>query len=263
VTGVHSPASFLRPELGTASAAPSPELLPRELWLALVRSRMLPGHLALDGEKLAYRMAVRIRIQGSHALRALLGRIRGIIDKSAVSSQIVVTGLVPLLLESDRRIVRTQIVSMSLALLFTVICLGAITMRLRLGLAVVATSLSPVVFVLGMMGWTGVPLDVSTTMIASVSLGLIVDDTLHFLYRYRQPLRGRSEAVRMADLIASLGYTLTTTSLVIAGAFLILTISDFLPISRFGLLTAVTVMVALLAVLMLLPSIMLMSRDRR
>jgi predicted RND superfamily exporter protein len=102
--------------------------------------------------------------------------------------------------------------------------------------------------VLGVMGWSGIPLDVATVMTASVAFGVAVDDTFHYLYHWR---RGRS--IGLAARVAGQG--IVATSFVVAGGFSVLALSGFTPVVRFGLLTALAVALALLVDAVLLPAL--------
>jgi len=109
-------------------------------------------------------------------------------------------------------------------------------------------NLLPVALVLGGMGWVGIPLDVATVMTGSVVFGMAVDDTFHYLYHRR-----RSGSVIQAAHIAGQG--IVATSIVIAGGFSVLALSGFTPVVRFGLLTTLAVVAALVADAVLLPAL--------
>ncbi len=122
-------------------------------------------------------------------------------------------------------------------------------------MAMVPTAL-PVVVTLGAMGWLGIPLDIGTAMVASVILGLAVDDAIHLITRYAEARkRGGSapEAARRAVLHT--GRALATTSLALAIGFLTLGLSSWDSIASFGVIAAVSVLTALLAALFVLPAI--------
>jgi hypothetical protein len=92
--------------------------------------------------------------------------------------------------------------------------------------------------VMGAMGWLGIEVDVATVMMGSVVFGLAVDDTFHYLYHRRA-----TGSIRCAAAIAGQG--IVATSLVVAAGFASLGLSGFLPVVRFGLLSAFGVAIAL------------------
>ncbi|REK10624.1 MAG: RND family transporter [Acidobacteria bacterium] len=138
---------------------------------------------------------------------------------------------------------------------------------LRVALVALVPNLLPTVVVLGFLGWAGVPLNMMTIMIAAVTLGIAVDDTTHYLHRFRHELRGEIEAGREVDERAlavrchnSVGRAIVTTTVAITAGFAILTLSNFVPTVQFGLLTGLAMGVALLADLALLPILLAFVR---
>ena len=115
-------------------------------------------------------------------------------------------------------------------------------------LAGMVASLIPVAGVLGLMGWAGVTMDIATVMTGSVAFGVAVDDTFHYLYHRRE-----SGGLLRAATIAGQG--IVATSLMVAGGFAVLALSGFLPLIRFGLLTALAVLGALAVDALLLPAL--------
>ena len=114
------------------------------------------------------------------------------------------------------------------------------------------------------MGWFGIGLSTATTMIASVALGLIVDDTIHLLYRYRQARRnGYDPPQAITAAIRHTGRALVITTMILTLGFWAGLIGSFKPTVSFSFLTGLTMILALLADLLILPSCLLsVHRDR-
>ncbi|MCZ6665586.1 MAG: MMPL family transporter, partial [Gammaproteobacteria bacterium] len=115
--------------------------------------------------------------------------------------------------------------------------------------------------ILGFMGWMNIPLDIMTITIAAITIGIAVDDCIHYLYRYK------TELPRIGDPIETMHYCHANiakaafyTTLTITVGFSILIMSNFIPTVLFGMLTAVAMIVALLAALTLMPKLILMWR---
>ena len=125
----------------------------------------------------------------------------------------------------------------------------------------VPANLTPVLLTLGLMGFTGIPLDVATATIATVILGLVVDDTVHIL-RPQADIRN----VRLSDsLLASSrnsGGTLLMTSVILSLGFLVLGLAEIRSISWFGFLTSFAMAVAIITDLMLLPALARLADGR-
>jgi len=125
-------------------------------------------------------------------------------------------------------------------------------------------NVAPIVVTLGLMGWTGIPLDVGTMIIAGVAVGIAVDDTIHYLTRFaREREAGKSvpEACRTAH--RTVGRAIVFTSIVLFMGFGVIGLSSFRPIYTFGLLTGLTMVLALLGDLLLLPAMLLLFRREK
>lgn len=164
------------------------------------------------------------------------------------------TGPYPLVLRAQRSLLRTLWLSLGLTALVVVSVLAVVLRSPRRTLAAVATNLFPVLAVLGGMGWLGVPVDSSTVMIAAVILGLAVDDTFHTFGRLRrEPGPAADAAARAVEAVAP-AHLLTT--LVLVAGFAVCGLSGLVPVSRFGLLSAAALLVALLGDVLLLPALL-------
>lgn len=172
-----------------------------------------------------------------------------------------VTGAVPLIVEMQERLV-TDLIKSFLTAFAVIFLIFLILLRsLKLSVICMISNLLPVVAVLGMMGGLGIPLDVATMMIASITIGIAVDDTLHFIINFREEAR-RSTGFKTAlqSTLAYTGKAMVSSSAVIICGFLVLMFSGFVPMKHFGLLTAIAVMAALAADLLLLPAMLFWHR---
>ena len=112
--------------------------------------------------------------------------------------------------------------------------------------------------VLGLMGWVGIPLDLMTITIAAISVGIAVDDTIHYIHRFREEFaRDRNYLATMHRCHGSIGYAMYDTSVTIIFGFSILALSNFIPSIYFGLLTGLAMVVALVTSLTLLPQLLI------
>jgi predicted RND superfamily exporter protein len=129
--------------------------------------------------------------------------------------------------------------------------------HLRLGLLSMIPNLVPILLVLGIMGWIGVPLDAFTLLIGSIAIGLAVDDTIHFMHNFRRYYE-RSGDVHTAvrDTLESTGQALLFTSLVLSTGFFIFTFASLSSLFFFGLLTGTAIIFAFLADVILAPALM-------
>lgn len=113
--------------------------------------------------------------------------------------------------------------------------------------------------ILGFMGWMDIPLDIMTITIAAITIGIAVDDCIHYLYRYKRELPRIQDPVKtMHYCHANIAKAAFYTTVTITVGFSILILSNFIPTILFGILTAVAMIVALLAALTLMPRLILM-----
>ncbi len=155
-----------------------------------------------------------------------------------------------------------DMMSSLLTAFFVIALLMMILLRsLRTGLLAMLPNVIPLLVTLGFMGWVGIPLRTSTALIFSISLGVAVHDTIHFLTRYREELlatRDREQALRLTML--STGRAIIFTSVLLVGGFVIMTTTRFVGIFQMGVLGAITLFAALLGALLLLPVCLLLFR---
>ena len=119
-------------------------------------------------------------------------------------------------------------------------------------------NMSPLFLIFVIMGATGIWLDVATAMIASVAIGIAVDDTIHVYHGFHQRIqRGVHPVIALVRTYRIAGKAVVTTTLILSAQFLMLAFSDFVPTRNFGLLTAAGLFAALLFDLLLLPALLI------
>ncbi|MCP4749383.1 MAG: RND family transporter [Proteobacteria bacterium] len=126
----------------------------------------------------------------------------------------------------------------------------------RIALIAILPNILSVGVVLGFMGWAGIPLDMMTITIAAISVGIAVDDTIHYIHRFIKEFeKDRDYTATMHRCHESIGYAMYYTSITIIIGFSILVLSNFIPSIYFGLLTGLAMIIALVAALTLLPQL--------
>ena len=111
-------------------------------------------------------------------------------------------------------------------------------------------------FILGFIGLLGVPLDIMTITIAAITIGIAVDNTIHYLYKTRNNINNEKMKINdsLEDSHRTVGQAVLTTSLTIAFGFSVLCLSNFIPTILFGLFTGLAMIIAMLGVLITLPA---------
>jgi len=153
----------------------------------------------------------------------------------------------------SNRLVAGQVSSFGLALALVLLVIGVTLQSWRLLVAAILPNIVPILWTMGTMGWLGIDLSTATTMVASVVLGIAVDDAIHYLARFRSEYAGDLEgAVDRTTRIT--GRVLTITTVVLTLGFWVGTLSSFKPTVYFSLLSGLTMVTALICTITLLPA---------
>jgi predicted RND superfamily exporter protein len=174
------------------------------------------------------------------------------------ASSASLTGIGALWLELMDYIVSSQIQGFLIAFSVIGVMMCLVFRSLKTGIVLLLPNLSPVVLTLGVMGWTGIPLDYNKVLIAAVAIGIAVDDTIHLMSRCRHEFGVRGdyrEALRAAT--TDVGRALVITSVALVFGFLVFTFSVMNSMATFGVLLATTITVALVADFLFLPALVM------
>ncbi len=172
-------------------------------------------------------------------------------------AEVSLTGMMVVMGRSLAASIETMFRSYSIALAVITPLMMLLLGSIRLGLIAMIPNLFPIVLTLGLMGWLDIPLEMFSLLIGSVALGLAVDDTIHFMHGFRRSYAGSgSVEIAVRETLQTTGQALLFTSIVLTMGFLIYVLSDLSNLSRFGTLTAFSIVVAFLADVLLAPALM-------
>jgi predicted RND superfamily exporter protein len=207
------------------------------------------------------RITVRV-METSHTLRRddLLKEIRThLTDKLGFQEeQIHLTGMLVLYNNMLQSLYRSQILTIGAVFLAIVLMFVVLFRSLPIALIAIAPNLLSAGVVLGMMGLAAIPLDIMTVTIAAITIGIAVDDTIHYIHRFRAEFpKDNNYLATMYRCHGSIGKAMFYTSIIIVVGFSILALSNFTPSIYFGLLTATAMFAALMGALLLLPQLLI------
>jgi predicted RND superfamily exporter protein len=169
-----------------------------------------------------------------------------------------VTGLGVVTAASSHLLTMGQVKSLAVSLVLIHLVMVLLFLSVKVGLIAVIPNLFPIVVNFGIMGWFGIPLSAATSLIASIAIGLAVDDTIHYLVRYNSEFKKDLDKDRaMRTTLMAVGRPIIFTSLTIGIGFSVLLFSHFQPTAIFGLLMMITMTCALVGDLILLPTLMM------
>ena len=155
----------------------------------------------------------------------------------------------------------SQIATLGVSVLILSIMFFVLFRSFKIVLIALLANVIPISLLFGIMGWLNIPLDIMTITIAAIAIGIGVDDTIHFIHRFKEEFKKDHNYVNsMRRSHESIGYAMYYTSLVIIMGFSILVLSNLIPTIYFGLLTVITMITVLIANLLLLPRLILIFK---
>ncbi|MDH4072694.1 MAG: MMPL family transporter, partial [Gammaproteobacteria bacterium] len=227
-----------------------------------VRETLLEPYLSDDGNQL--RFGVRVfesdtslkREELLQTIRQNLGPETGIDTDS-----IHLSGMLVLYNNMLQSLFRSQITTLGAVFLAIMVMFLFLFRSLKTAVIAIVPTLSSACLVLGLMGWAGIPLDLMTITIAAITVGIGVDDTIHYVHRYHYEFSQDGDAwASVFRCHRSIGRAIYYTSVTIMLGFSILAFSRFNPTIYFGLLTSLAMLVALLANMTVLPALLVAFR---
>ena len=210
------------------------------------------------------RLAIRV-IESTPRLRRdeFLREVRQhLVDEMGFSdSQVHLTGMMVLYNNMLQDLRRAQIDSIGFVFLAITLMFMVLFRSVALAIIGIIPNLVAAGMVLGAMGFLNIPLDLMTITIAAITIGIAVDDTIHYIHRFQVETARDGDCL---DIIkrchASVGRAMYYTSIIVIAGFSILALSNFMPTIYFGVLTGIAMAVAMIANLTLLPVLLLLFR---
>ncbi|MGQ9618345.1 MAG: efflux RND transporter permease subunit [Candidatus Aminicenantia bacterium] len=171
------------------------------------------------------------------------------------------TGMPLIYSHLDSSLLKSQLSSLSIAIVLVFFCVVFLLRSLSGGLL----GLVPIIFTLfiifGIMGFAGIPLDIATVLVGSVSIGIGIDYPIHFLNRYRAEMKKNiSQIEALHSTLTTTGKAIITNMITVALGFLILIFANLIPLRRFGLLVALTMLSSGIGALTFLPALIIISK---
>ena len=215
--------------------------------------RALARLLTADGDRT--RITLFVPTAGYEVVDPLAAQALALARAALPGAAVVATGQYPLLLAMQRYLLSTLALSLLLTLPVLAVTFYILLREVKGTLYALLPNLWPVLLILGGMGWFGVPLDIATVMVASITLGLVVDDTIHTLAHYRTLSAALGERAALADRMEKTAPAYLLTGVILALGFGVCALSGFVPTARFGLLSAVAILIAVAADFTLVPAL--------
>ena len=172
------------------------------------------------------------------------------------NQEINITGSTLLSLKMNKYLISSLLSSFVIAFSIIFISIIILFRSFKLSLVSIVPNILPLIFAGGIMGFMGIELRPATAMTFSIALGIAVDDTIHFLSRFRSEFKvSRSHKKSTSITILTTGRAIISTTITLAMGFVVLLFSNFKPNSEFGILSTIILVIALISSLLLLPSL--------
>ena len=181
-------------------------------------------------------------------------------EKNTDELEVMITGMPFVDITMDNSLVRSQLGSLTIAVIFVIIIVGLIFKSFKSGFQAAAPIIATVVILFGVMGFAGIPLNIGTVLVASVALGIGIDYSIHVINHFNNSLnKGDNVDQALHDAILISGNAIVINVASVASGFLVLLMSQMLPLQYFGLLVAISMIGSGLGALTLLPVILVLS----
>ena len=156
---------------------------------------------------------------------------------------------------------KSQILTLGLVMIGIFAMFMILFRNIKLSLIGVVPNFIAAFFILGIIGLLGIPLDMMTITIAAITIGIAVDNSIHYIYRFKEEfLKNKDYDKTLKICHSTVGVAILNTSITIVFGFSILVFSKFIPTIYFGLFTGIAMLLAMISVLTLLPSLILISK---
>ena len=204
-------------------------------------------------------IGVRHNIAGTLQTNELLNTIKAFVQENVSHDlKIVFTGETILINNSADAITKAQVFGLSFALLAITVIISILFMSVKAGILAAIPNLIPIVINFGAMGWAGIPLNMATSIVAVIALGIAVDDTIHFMVRFNKELQTtQNQKNAMMQTIRHEIRPITSTSIGLMLGFLVLTLSNLVTSVQFGFLGAIVMISAVVSDLFILPLLLI------
>jgi len=212
------------------------------------------------------RVAINVNVHGANEIGDLMERIGYYLTASPIAgADWELAGAGRMFADQEDLLVKGQIYSLGGALLLILLLMLGLWRSVQDTLICMIPNISPIIVIFIIMGFLGIWLDMATAMIASVAVGIAIDDTIHLYHGFIDRIRqGHSPVYALARTYSLAGRAVMTTTIILCAQFSLLMASAFVPMGHFGILTSIGLLTALLFDLLLLPALLItIYRTRR
>ena len=179
-------------------------------------------------------------------------------------AEVAITGLVPLLARVITAAIWSMVKSYGYAIGVITLLMILLIGRVRIGLISMIPNLTPIVAILGIMGWAGIRMDLFSMLVGSIAIGLAVDDTIHFMHNFRRYFEQSGDAeYAVTETLLTTGRAMLVTTCVLSIGFFAFMFAGMKNLFNFGFLTGTTLIMALASDYFLAPALMIVLNKKK
>ncbi|WYD80920.1 MAG: MMPL family transporter [Candidatus Electrothrix gigas] len=240
-----------------------PDLIPQE-FLLFENSGSDDLEDVTDSQFSKARFTIKVPFQDAVAYTDFIQTVNAHFQQTFPELKITTTGMTAIIFQTMARVIRSMAKSYIIALVVITALMILLIGKLRTGLLSMVPNLFPIFLTLGIMGWFQVPLDLFTMLVGSISIGLAVDDTIHFMHNFRRYFEQSNDAKQaVMETLHSTGRAMLITTCVLSLGFFVFMFASMNNLVNFGWLTGFTILTALLADYFIAPALLvLVNREK-
>ncbi|TYA53808.1 efflux RND transporter permease subunit [Formosa maritima] len=184
-------------------------------------------------------------------------------ENSTEKCQIEITGMPFVDITMDQSLINSQMGSISIAIIFVIFIVGLILRSLKSGIYAAIPIVAAIIILFGVMGLTGISLNIATVLVASVALGIGIDYSIHIISHFNHVFKDTQNfKIAIKESILVSGNAIIINVIAVSAGFLMLVFSDMVPLQYFGLLIAISMVSSGLGAITLLPAILILVNKK-
>jgi predicted RND superfamily exporter protein len=217
----------------------------------------------VDSQFSKVRFMIKVPFKDAYRAGLFIDEVNRYFEQQFPEATVVLTGMIGLLSRTIKAAIRSMAKSYATALVVITLLMIVLIGRIRIGLLSMIPNLAPIFLMLGVIGFFNLPMDLFTMMVASIAIGLAVDDTIHFMHNFRRYYDHSGDPIlAVHQTLQTSGRAMLVTTVVLSAGFFIFAFATMSNVRNFGLLTGFTVVMALLADDLLAPALMVLANKK-
>ncbi len=217
-----------------------------------------------DSQYSKARFTIKVPFVDAIAYAGFIETVENHFKENYTKEKYTITGMLSMLARVLNSAIHSMVRSYGYALIVITIMMIILIGRIKIGLFSMIPNVYPIVLMLGVMGWFGFPMDLFCMMVASIAIGLAVDDTIHFMHNFRRYYEISGDPVHAVyETLHTSGRAMLVTTCVLSIGFFTFMFADMKNLFNFGFLTGFTLIIALLSDYFIAPSLMVILNKKK